>query len=125
MKSTTTKRNQRIRRHTRVRAVIKGTSDRPRLSVYRSNKYVWAQLIDDVAGHTLASVTDWEKTAKGKKVAGTKDKRVVRAEKVGEQIAKLATEKKIKAFVFDRGGNRYHGRVKAVAEGARKAGIQL
>ena len=124
MKSAKTKRDQRIRRHARVRAGIKGTGERPRLSVFRSSRYIWAQLIDDVRGTTLASTTDWEKIGKGKK-AGKKEPRVVRAEAVGEQIAKIATEQNIKAFVFDRGGNRYHGRVKAVAEGARKAGIQV
>ena len=124
MKSAKTKRDQRIRRHARVRADIKGTGERPRLSVFRSSRYIWAQLIDDVSGTTLASATDWEKTGKGKK-AGKKEPRVVRAEAVGERIAKIAAEKNIKAFVFDRGGNRYHGRVKAVAEGARKVGIQV
>ena len=124
MKSIKTKRNQRTRRHARVRADIKGTGERPRLSVFRSSRYIWAQLIDDITGHTLASATDWEKTGKGKK-AGKKGSRVGRAAEVGERIARIAAEKKIQAFVFDRGGNRYHGRVKAVAEGARKAGIRL
>ena len=124
MKFTKTKRNLRERRHARVRALIKGTSERPRLCVFRSNRFIWVQLIDDANGKTLASATDWAKPVKGKK-AGKAEPRVARAEQVGERIGKLAAEQKIKAFVFDRGGNKYHGRVKAVAEGARKAGIQL
>lgn len=119
-----TTRNLRIRRHVRVRAQIKGTSERPRLCVFRSNRYIWAQLVDDVAGKTLAQATDWKKMAKGKK-EGIKETRVMRAERIGEEIAKLAMERKISAFVFDRGGYAYHGRVKGVAEGARKAGIRL
>mgnify|MGYP001619204499 CR=1 FL=1 len=119
-----TTRNLRIRRHARVRAQIKGTSDRPRLCVFRSNRYLWVQLIDDTQGKTLAQATDWEKPEKGKK-SGKKETRVARAEHIGEKIAQLALEKKISAFVFDRGGYKYHGRVKAVAEGARKAGIRL
>lgn len=119
-----TTRQSRIRRHVRVRARIKGTSERPRLCVFRSNRYVWAQLIDDKAGRTLAQATDWEKSPKEKK--GTaKETRVMRAQRVGEMIAKLAAEKKISSFVFDRGGHAYHGRVKAVAQGARKASIRL
>ncbi|MDP3725832.1 MAG: 50S ribosomal protein L18 [bacterium] len=124
MNLTKTKRDKRIRRHARVRAEIKGTSERPRLSVFRSNHHIWVQLVDDVTGTTLASATDWEKPAKGKKSA-KKETRVARAEHIGERIATYAAEKKITAFVFDRGGNKYHGRVKAVAEGARKAGIQF
>lgn len=119
-----TTRNLRIRRHARVRAHIKGTSNRPRLCIFRSNRYIWVQLIDDETGNTLAQATDWEKMSKGKKRT-IKETRVLRAERIGEAIAKLAMEKKISAFVFDRGGYAYHGRVKGVAEGARKAGIKL
>ncbi len=118
-----TTRQLRIRRHARVRFHIKGTSERPRLCVFRSNRHIWVQLIDDVAGKTLAQATDWG-TQEGKKTK-IKETRVMHAERIGEHIAKLAREKKISAFVFDRGGYKYHGRVKAVAEGARKAGIQL
>ena len=106
----------------RVRAAIKGTSKRPRLCVFRSNRFVWAQLIDDASGTTLAYATDCEKSEKGKKIS-KKESAKMRAGRVGEQIAKLAADKKISTFVFDRGGYKYHGRVKAVAEGARKAGI--
>ena len=119
-----TTRQLRIRRHARVRACIKGTDKRPRLCVFRSNRYLWAQLIDDAAGKTLAQATDRERGGKGTKVKG-KETRVMRAGRVGEHIAKLATEKKISTFVFDRGGYKYHGRVKAVAEGARKGGIKF
>ena len=97
---------------------------RPRLSVFRSNRHVWVQIIDDVTGTTLAQASDWEKPVKGKK--GTKrESRVMDAAGVGEKIAKLAIEKKISKVVFDRGGYKYHGRVKAIAESMRKAGIQL
>ncbi|MDP3779406.1 MAG: 50S ribosomal protein L18 [bacterium] len=123
MRKKITQQYHRIRRHARVRAKIKGTAERPRLSVFRSNRFIWAQLVDDVAGKTLAHATDWEKPAKGKKAS--KEPRVTRAMLVGEKIGKIAMEQKISAVVFDRGGYRYHGRVKAIAEGARKAGVQL
>lgn len=122
MKRNTT-RQSRIRRHARVRSLIKGTNERPRLCVFRSNRYIWVQLIDDIAGKTLAQATDRE-TQAGKKTR-TKETRVMRAGRIGESIAKLAIEKKISTFVFDRGGYKYHGRVRAIAEGARKAGIKL
>ena len=113
------KKEKHARRHRRVRAKIQGTPQRPRLSVFRSNRYVWAQLIDDVNGKTLAQATDWgEKTAKDHVI------RMIRAERVGQEIGKHAHEKHISVCVFDRGGYKYHGRVKAVAEGARKAGLQ-
>lgn len=118
-----TTRQSRIRRHARVRAHVKGTSERPRLCVFRSNRYIWAQLIDDVAGKTLAQARDWGTS--GDKKTKIKETRVMRAERIGEHIAELAREKKIFAFVFDRGGYKYHGRVKAVAEGVRKGGIRL
>ena len=125
MNTAKTKQDKRQRRHARVRAKIKGTSERPRLCVFRSNRFVWAQLVDDAKGVTLAQATDCEKAQKSSKKTGIKESRVARAERVGEQIAKEALAQKISAFVFDRGGNTYHGRVKAVAEGARKAGITL
>lgn len=118
MKETKIKHEKRQRRHKRVRAKIKGTSDRPRLSVFRSNRHVWAQLIDDIAGKTIASVGD-------KSVRGKKETTLKAAEKVGGELAKRALEKKISAAVFDRGGYRYHGIVKAVAEGARKGGLKF
>ena len=102
-------------RKNRVRAKISGTKERPRLSVYRSNNHIYGQIIDDVAGKTLVSASDVKSKEKGNKseIAG----------KVGEEIAKVAIAKKIKKVVFDRNGFAYHGRVKALAEGARKGGL--
>ena len=111
-------------RHARVRAIVKGTLTRPRLSVFRSNRHMWVQLIDDTTGKTLAQASDWKKPVKGKK-EDKKESRVAQAAGVGEKIAKLAVEKKISKVVFDRGGYRYHGRVKAIAEAVRKGGIEL
>jgi large subunit ribosomal protein L18 len=105
-------------RKVRVRSKITGTEVRPRLSVYRSLKHVYAQIIDDVQGRTLVAASTNEKAAP--KLTG-----VSAAEAVGERIGKRATEKGIKAVVFDRGARPYHGQVKSVAEGARKSGLQL
>ena len=118
-----TKREKRIRRHRRVRAKIGGTSERPRMLVFRSNRHVWTQLIDDSKGYTLISASDREEGASVKKEK--KETRMVTAEKVGEITAKKAREKKITTILFDRGGYKYHGIVKAVAEGARKGGLKL
>lgn len=107
---------KRIRRHIRVRAKVKGTAECPRLCVFRSNKHIYAQLIDDVTGKILASTSDL-KDAKGKKLD--------RAGEIGKAIADLGKKQKIEKVVFDRGGNRYHGRVKAVAEGARQGGLKF
>ncbi len=106
---------RKLKRQRRVRGKIEGTTKQPRLSVYRSNRFMYAQLIDDTAKKTIASV--YEKTL-GQK--GTKEER---AKAIGLAIAKIAKEKKIIKAVFDRGGYRYHGRVKAVAEGAREGGV--
>lgn len=100
-----------LQRKRRVRAKIFGTPDRPRLSVFRSNKYIYAQIINDEKGKTLAS-------AKG-------NRRTDAAFLVGETLAKKAKIKKVKKVVFDKGGYKYHGRVKAVAEGARKGGLEF
>lgn len=105
------KQEKRYRRHKKVRAKIFGTAKVPRLSVFKSNQYIYAQLIDDEKGKTLAS-------AKGKL-------NLKQAKKIGELIAKKAQEKKIKKVVFDRGGYEYHGRVKALAEGAREKGLNF
>ena len=113
-----TKQQKRKRRHRRVKAKIKGTAKVPRLCVFRSNKYIYAQLIDDEKDKTLVSSNDLE-------IKRAKDKKIVLASKVGKLIAKKAQEKKIKKVVFDRGGYKYHGRVKAVAEGARKGGLEF
>jgi len=109
------KRNGRLRRHNRVRAKVFGTKEVPRLSVFRSNRGFFIQLIDDTEGKTLASVDSKELKGKMKKTDAAKEG--------GKLIAKKAVEKKISKAVFDRGGYRYHGRVKAVAEGAREGGL--
>jgi large subunit ribosomal protein L18 len=108
---------KRIRRAIRNRARILGTAERPRLSVFRSNKFVYAQLIDDTTGKTLASFSSRSIEGKGAKT----DK----ARAVGEGIAKKAVAQKIEQAVFDRGNYRFHGRVKAVAESAKKAGLKI
>lgn len=110
----------RARRHRRVRARVSGTGDRPRLCVTRSNANIYAQLIDDVAGVTLVSASTIDVGVKGALGRGSNAEA---AKAVGEALAKRALDKGIKAIVFDRGGNLYHGRVKALAEGARSAGL--
>ena len=106
----------RLRRRRRVRAKVHGTSERPRLSVFRSNRGIGAQLIDDVAGHTLAAVTWTEGDLKG---LG----RMEQAKKAGELLAERAKATGVETVIFDRGGYRYHGRVKALADGAREKGL--
>ena len=107
-------------RHQRVRKHISGTPERPRLVVTRSNRHMVAQVVDDTIGHTLCAAATLEEAAKG--VEGHK---VGAARKVGELIAERAKALGIEAVVFDRGGNKYHGRVAAVAEGAREGGLKL
>lgn len=116
MNKATTKRIGRVRRHARIRAKVAGSAQRPRLAIYKSNRYIHAQLIDDGAGTTLVSGSTKE-FAKEKKMSG--------ASKLGAEIAKRAKEKGISSAVFDRGGFRYTGRVAAVAEAAREAGLTL
>lgn len=106
----------RERRAWRARGGISGTAHKPRLAVFRSNRNLYAQLIDDMKGRTLASASS---------AKGSKDKKTARAALVGEAIAKKALEKGIKEAVFDRRSYKYHGRVAAVAEGARKAGLKI
>jgi large subunit ribosomal protein L18 len=120
MKKTRTPRAARRRRHIRVRERLSGTPDKPRLAVFRSLNHIYAQIIDDTVGHTLAFATDLEADVRSKRDG--KKKREV-AELVGEVLAKKAKEKGIAAVVFDRGGFRYHGRVKAFADAARKGGL--
>lgn len=111
------KRIGRQRRHARIRAKVKGTGERPRLAVYKSNRYLHAQLIDDASGKTLASGSTKE-LAK----AGTKSEA---AKKLGEEMAKKAKSAGIASAVFDRGGFRYTGRVEALAKAAREAGLKF
>ncbi|WP_188207994.1 50S ribosomal protein L18 [Alkalibacillus aidingensis] len=110
----------RKKRHSRVRRHLTGTSERPRLNVYRSNKHIYAQLIDDLTGVTIVSASTVDPEFKAE---GTGN--VEAAKQVGELIANRATEKGYKSVVFDRGGYLYHGRVKALAEAAREAGLEF
>ncbi|TQS76058.1 50S ribosomal protein L18 [Ornithinibacillus gellani] len=110
----------RKRRHARVRKNLFGTQERPRLNVFRSNKHIYAQLIDDTNGVTLASASTQDKDLSVEST-GT----VEAAKQVGELIAKRAADKGYKSIVFDRGGYIYHGRVKALADAAREAGLEF
>jgi large subunit ribosomal protein L18 len=110
----------RTRRHLRVRKKVSGTTARPRLVVSRSTRHIYVQLVDDVAGRTVASASTMEadlRSFDGDKTA--------KAKKVGELVAQRAKDAGVDAVVFDRGGNRYHGRVAAIADGAREAGLAL
>ncbi|MGH2859211.1 MAG: 50S ribosomal protein L18 [Solirubrobacteraceae bacterium] len=113
-----TKPQARLKRRRRVRAKISGTAERPRISVFRSNRGIFAQLIDDDAGRTLASA-GWTE-ADVRKLTGTEQ-----ASRVGTLLAQRAAEAGVQSAVFDRGGYRYHGRVKALADAAREAGLKL
>ena len=113
------KNEARLRRHRRVRGKISGTAERPRLDVFRSARHIYAQVIDDEAGVTLAAASTLDKDFDG--YGGN----VEAAKKVGAAIAKKCLEKGITEVVYDRGGFVYHGRVKALAEGAREAGLKL
>ncbi|AIZ58905.1 50S ribosomal protein L18 [Bacillus safensis] len=116
----TSKNATRLKRHARVRAKLSGTAERPRLNVFRSNKNIYAQVIDDVNGVTLVSASTLDKELKIENSSDT-----AAATKVGELVAKRAVEKGISNVVFDRGGYLYHGRVKALAEAAREAGLKF
>jgi large subunit ribosomal protein L18 len=109
---------QRLKRHKRVRAKVFGTPERPRLNVFRSEKNIYAQIIDDVAGNTLVSASSLDKTIEG---GGNK----VAARAVGKLVAERAKAKGIDKVVFDRGGYLYHGRVAELAEGAREGGLEF
>jgi len=112
------KAERRRRVHRGIRKKVHGTPVRPRLSVYRSNKYIYAQLIDDIAGHTITAASSLED-------AIASDEPVDTSREVGRTLAERAQEEGINKAVFDRGGYRYHGRVRAVAEGAREGGLSL
>lgn len=111
-----TRSERRQRRHLRVRRKVAGTSERPRLVVYRSLKHIYAQLVDDAAARTLATVSD---------LAVTDGRKTDRSAEVGRRIAARAREAGITRVVFDRAGYKYHGRVKAVADGAREGGLEF
>ena len=109
----------RIKRHYRLRNKISGTAERPRLNVFRSSKHIYAQIIDDVAGITLASASTMDKDFEG--AGGNKEA----ARKIGKKIAENAAKKGVTEVIFDRGGYIYHGRVKELAEGAREGGLKF
>jgi large subunit ribosomal protein L18 len=109
---------RRLRRRRRVRAKVQGTAERPRISVFRSNRGIFVQLVDDVAGHTLAAVNWTESGLRSLKP-------MEQARRAGELLAERAKAAGIETAVFDRGGYRYHGRVKALAEGARESGLNF
>jgi large subunit ribosomal protein L18 len=113
---------QRVKRHLRVRSKVKGTAGRPRLNVFRSLVGIYAQLIDDGAGHTLISASSIDADLRGQMKGKNKTQQ---AGLVGETVAKRAQEKGIKQVVMDRGGFRYAGRIKALADGARKQGLEF
>ena len=110
------KREARIRRHRRVRQKVTGTAERPRLAVYRSNRHIYAQLVDDRAARTLVAASD---------VGLAEGDKTVRAKEVGRQLALRARAAGVEQAVFDRGGRMYHGRVKSLAEGAREGGLAI
>ena len=110
----------RSRRHLRVRKRVSGTAARPRLVVNRSSRHVFVQVVDDVAGVTLASASTMEADLRGQDGDKT-----AKARKVGELVGRRAKDAGVESVVFDRGGNRYHGRVAAIADGAREAGLSL
>ncbi|NNN14387.1 MAG: 50S ribosomal protein L18 [Acidimicrobiaceae bacterium] len=110
----------RIRRHSRIRKAVSGTADRPRLAVYRSNKHIVAQVIDDLTGRTVAAASSLEAGFKGESTGN-----VVSAKKVGALVAQRAKAAGVDAVVFDRGGFKYHGRVAALADAAREAGLEF
>jgi large subunit ribosomal protein L18 len=119
--ATKLKREKRQRRHARVRKRVVGTSERPRLAVFRSNRHISAQIRDETQGKTLCSLTTSSK--KVQEVTADLDGKVDKSRQLGEMLAQMAKEVGISRVVFDRGGYRYHGRVKALAEGARKDGV--
>lgn len=114
------KRELRHRRHRRVRKKVRGTPERPRLAIFRSNRHLTAQVIDDLAGHTLAAASTVEPDLRGGATGN-----VDAARTVGRLVAERAREAGVTAVVFDRGGYRYHGRVAAAAEAAREAGLEF
>lgn len=116
-----TKSQKRIRRHNRLRAKVTGTAVRPRVAIFKSNQFTYAQVIDDITGTTLIAVSDYA-GKKTKKIKGTK---IEKAVSNGKALAEALKKKGIDTVVFDRGGFKYHGRVKALADGLRDSGIKL
>jgi large subunit ribosomal protein L18 len=119
MKKLVEKARKRLKRKASIRKKVAGTAERPRLSVYKSNRHTYVQAVDDVAGVTVAAASNLEKDARAGK------NRVGDMEALGARVAARLKEKQVSAVVFDRNGYKYHGKVKAIADGARKAGIAL
>lgn len=117
--------NKRMRRHQRVRASLRTSDSRPRLAVFRSNKYIYAQIIDDRTGRTLAAADDRQAGSIKRKRASGRLAKVAQAQLVGQKLAEVALARKVKQVAFDRGGYLYTGRVRALAEGARAGGLQF
>ncbi len=117
-----TRRESTRRRHARVRRTVTGTSERPRLAVFRSNQHIYVQVIDDTTQHTLVSASTVEPEIKGKVESGSNCEA---STEVGKLVAQRAIAQGIQRVVFDRGGNLYHGRVKSLAEAAREAGLDF
>jgi large subunit ribosomal protein L18 len=113
---------KRIKRHLRIRKKVKGTPEKPRLAVFKSEKHIYAQIIDDTKGHTLVSASTLDKELRQKL---SKTYNVEAAKEVGRLIAQRALSLGIKTVVFDRGGFKYHGRIKALADAAREAGLKF
>ena len=122
MNAATVKRQARLKRKKRIRKKLSGTPERPRLSVFRSARHIYAQLVDDVSGHTLVSASSLEKAIQAK---NDFENNVAVARFVGKLVGERAADKGIQSVVFDRNGFLYHGRVKAVSEGAREAGLNF
>jgi large subunit ribosomal protein L18 len=119
MKKLVEKARRRLKRKASIRKRVSGTAERPRMSVYKSNRRTYVQAVDDVAGVTIAAVSNLEKEARAS------SNKVADMEALGVRIAERLKAKKVSAVVFDRNGYKYHGKVKAIADGARKAGITL
>ena len=117
-RQTSTKQKSRLKKKLRIRKKISGSTEKPRLCIFRSAKHIYAQLIDDTNGQTIVSASTLE-------IEGVKGANKNSAQKIGEEIAKRAIEKKIKSVIFDRNGYLYHGRVKSLADGARAAGLEF
>ena len=118
----TTRQQSKQRRHRRIRGKVFGSSERPRLAVYRSNEHIYAQVIDDTLHQTLATASSLEPELKSKLTSGSNQ---AASTEVGKTLAARALEKGVTQVVFDRGGNLYHGRIKALADAAREAGLSF
>lgn len=121
--TTNTKKQFRLKRHRRVRATITGTAARPRVSVFKSNRHIFSQVIDDESGKTIVGASDLISKTKAKEKKQLKKSET--AYNIGESLAAKMLEKNIKEAVFDRGGFKYHGRIKSFADGLRKGGIKI